>query len=240
MEEKKELIEFGLTENEAEAYLTLLKLGESRTGNLSKETKINRSLIYRVLESLKNKGLVSEVIRENRSYFSANNPKNLKKIIEEKAQNLNELLPKLMSIKKEESDSMKIEIYSGLNGIKTILRDNLEGVKEFYVLGAGNEFAALTDHFYDQYYTIRIQRKISQKILFKAEAKERAIKVSKSALSETRVLDSSYKVPMATIIYKSKIAFVSWPDKKVILIESKNISAGFKEQFEILWKQSQK
>ncbi len=236
MDTKQDLVKFGLTENEAETYLVLLKIGEARTGQISKETKINRSLVYRVLETLKNKGLVSEVIKENRSYFSANNPQNLKKIIEEKNQDLNELLPKLLSIKKEESDSMKIEVYSGLNGIKTVLRDNLENVKEFYVLGAGNEFASLTEHFYDQYYTLRIQRKIFQKVLFKSDAKERAKVVSDSSYSEARILDETYKVPMATIIYKNKVAFVSWPDKKVILIESKNIFEGFKEQFDILWK----
>lgn len=234
------LINLGLTENESKVYLALLKLGEVRAGELAKETEINRSLIYRIVEQLQRKGLVSEVIKENRSYFSANNPKHLKKIIEEKEQDLNEILPSLLQMSKKDSDSMNVEVYSGLKGIKTVLRDQLDNVKEFYVLGAGNEFASLTDHFYDQYYTIRIERKIKQKILFKTEAKERLEKISKSPYSEARILDPNYKVPVAIIIYRDNTAMISWEDKKVIIIKSKNISEGFKEQFNIFWKIAKK
>ncbi len=240
MDIEKNLISLGLTENESKVYLDLLKLGEVRTGKLSKETEINRSLIYRVLESLQKKGLVSRVTKENRSYFSANNPKNIKKILEEKQQNLDEIMPSLLQMTKKEPESMHVEVYSGLRGIKIVLREQLENVKEFYVLGAGNEFASLTEHFYDQYYNIRIERKITQKILFKREAQDRAKKVAKTPYSKVRVLDSSYKVPMAIIIYGDKTAFVSWTDKKVIVINSKNISSGFVEQFDLLWKLASK
>src|SRR3989344_6574170 len=191
MDVEKTLVSLGLTKNESITYLTLLKLGEVRTGVLSKETGINRSLIYRVLESLQKKGLVSEVVKENRSYFSAHNPKNIKKMLEEKEQDLEEIMPSLLKINKEESESMHVEVYSGLKGIKTVLRSQLEDVKEFYVLGAGDEFASLTEHFYDQYYTIRIERKIMQKILLKADARERKDKIAKSPYSQVRVLDSN-------------------------------------------------
>ena len=240
MDIEKTLANLGLTENESKLYLTLFKLGEVRTGILSKETEINRSLIYRILESLINKGLVSEVIKENRKYFSANSPKNLKRMLEEKQQELDEIMPSLLQIGRKEKESMYIEVYSGLKGIKTVLKNQLEDVKEFYVLGAGNEFASLTEYFYDQYYTIRIERKISQKILFKAEATERAKKIAKSSYSQVRVLDSNYKVPLAIIIYRDNVAFISWNDKKAIVIHSKNISEGFKEQFNILWKNAKK
>ena len=180
MDIERTLINLGLTENESKIYLALLKLREVRVSALSKETEINRSLIYRILESLQRKGLISEVIKENRSYFSANSPKNLRKMLEEKEQDLDEILPSLLQIGKEEQESMHVEVYSGLRGVKTVLRDQLEEVKEFYVLGAGKEFASLTEHFYDQYYTIRIERKIMQKILLKADAKERLQKIAQS------------------------------------------------------------
>ncbi len=236
MDIERTLINLGLTENESKIYLALLKLGEVRVSALSKETEINRSLIYRILESLQRKGLISEVIKENRSYFSANSPKNLRKMLEEKEQDLDEILPSLLQIGKEKQESMHVEVYSGLRGVKTVLRDQLEEVKEFYVLGAGKEFASLTEHFYDQYYTIRIERKIMQKILLKADAKERLQKIAQSPYSEVRVLDPDYKVPMAVVVYREKVALISWADKKVIVINSKNVTEGFKEQFNILWK----
>jgi len=239
MNKEKALLELGLTENEIKAYLTLLRLGGTKGGRLAEEVGMNRSLIYRVLDSLIKKNLASSVIKENITYYSATSPNNLKKLLAEKQENLEAILPELLAIKPQEKEGMVVEVYSDLKGIKTVLRDQLERAKEFYVLGAGNEFASLTEHFYDQYYTIRIERKIKQKILFKSEAKDRAIKVARSPYSEVKVLDPSYKMPLAIVIYEDNVAFISWPNKKVVLIRSKTVSRGFIEQFNILWKLSE-
>ncbi len=239
MEINQILKNIGLTENESKVYLELLKLGEVLASRIAKETNINRSLVYRILESLKEKGLISFVIKENRSYFSAMNPNNLKKLIEEKRQDLEEILPELFALtKKDIGEEMKVEVFSGIKGLKTVLRDQLENVREFFVLGAGEEFASMTEHFYEQYYVKRIQKKITQHVLFKHNAKERAKKASKTSYSNVKILNKDYRVPMAIVIYGNKTALFSWPEKKAITITSKNVSEGFKEQFFILWKSS--
>jgi len=48
------LKKIGLTSNEVKTYIYLLKKGEVRAGIMAGETDINRSLMYRVLEELKN------------------------------------------------------------------------------------------------------------------------------------------------------------------------------------------
>ena len=59
------LVSIGLTKGEADVYLTLLKLGNTTSGKIIKESKVSRSKVYDVLERLKQKGLVTEIIKKN-------------------------------------------------------------------------------------------------------------------------------------------------------------------------------
>lgn len=55
-----ELSKFGLTEAQAKAYYTLLKLGRTSYAKISVEMGVHRSEVYRILRELKEKGIVSE------------------------------------------------------------------------------------------------------------------------------------------------------------------------------------
>lgn len=58
---EKYLQEIGLSEKEAQIYLALLQVDNDSIQGLSNRTKINRTTLYPVLESLSKKGLVSEI-----------------------------------------------------------------------------------------------------------------------------------------------------------------------------------
>jgi len=55
---KKVLEDFGLTQKETEIYIFLAKHSPIKGGEIVKQTKTHRALIYRILGSLQNKGLV--------------------------------------------------------------------------------------------------------------------------------------------------------------------------------------
>jgi sugar-specific transcriptional regulator TrmB len=59
---KTALRNFGATEKEAEVYIFLAKRGALKNGQIAKQMKINKGLIYRVLSSLKQKGLVEATL----------------------------------------------------------------------------------------------------------------------------------------------------------------------------------
>ena len=52
------LRDVGLTEGETRVYLLLLNSGPQKATKLSKETGLNRSNLYRILESLNEKKLI--------------------------------------------------------------------------------------------------------------------------------------------------------------------------------------
>jgi sugar-specific transcriptional regulator TrmB len=59
---KKVLNEFGLTEREAEVYIFLAKHGVQKGGEIAKQTKIPKALVYHILKSLERKGVVESTL----------------------------------------------------------------------------------------------------------------------------------------------------------------------------------
>jgi len=79
MSENIEIVEdmkkLGLTEYEAKAYLKLLEMYPVNGYVLSKNSGIPRSRIYEVLDSLKKKQIVFEVVEEGNSFYKPLEPK---------------------------------------------------------------------------------------------------------------------------------------------------------------------
>ena len=82
--ETKLLEEIGLTKTEIKIYLALIKIGQTTTTKIVKESQIHASKVYEFLERLVQKGLVSYVIKSNKKYFTVTEPINLKELLKEK------------------------------------------------------------------------------------------------------------------------------------------------------------
>ena len=111
------LINCGLSEYESKVYSSLVFLGPSKAGTISKDSQVPQSKIYEVLDQLMSKQLV-EVFDGRPKEFKAANPEiAIKNLLEEKTKEIEKLKKKIdeMSafmkpVKKEET----------LNGIWTI------------------------------------------------------------------------------------------------------------------------
>ena len=117
--------EAGLTEGEAKVYLALLKLGSSTTGPIVNKAKVANSIIYRILDSLIEKGLVSYITKDKTKYYQAAEPQKILDFIEERKGKLDEskekiqvLLPKLAALMHEGTKS-SVKIFEGFKGLQT-------------------------------------------------------------------------------------------------------------------------
>ena len=79
----QELEKFGISKNEAKIYLLLLKRGSSKVNEIYEETKIQRTFIYEILNTLLEKGLVSYVIKSGVKFFEASSPEKIREILVE-------------------------------------------------------------------------------------------------------------------------------------------------------------
>lgn len=95
----EELLELGLTKNEAKAYEALLKFGKLSAGEVSKHGSVPYSRIYDILGSLTSKGFVT-IIPEKTKKFALTSPEQFMKSIEEREKSLNKLKGRVAELKK--------------------------------------------------------------------------------------------------------------------------------------------
>jgi len=233
--ETKTLIELGLTKNESEVYLTLLELGPSLAGQISRKTGIHRRNIYDITERLIKKGLIGYIVKNNRKLFEAANPERLKEILSAKQQALEEDLPNLNLLYKKTKEKQETNFYKGIEGLKTVFQDQLsEKNKEILILGASSSASEVLPFYFKWYDKDRIKNKIKVRIIA-------SDKLKKIPLSEIKYLPAKYANPLAINIYGNKVAIILWGKSPIaIVIKQQEIADSYKKYFELMWKIARK
>ena len=116
--------QLGLSNKEAETYVAVLKLGVAKASIVAKKTQQRREGTYYILKLLLEKGFMSEIIKSGVKYYSALDPKQLPRLIEEEGQRklsaINESIEELSSIQRTALTHTKVEFYSGVEGLKSV------------------------------------------------------------------------------------------------------------------------
>lgn len=243
--ELKVLEKIGLTKNESIVYQTLLQLGTSKTGEILKKSRLNSGKIYEILESLKVKGLLSESLINNIKYFTAAPPSQILEYIKAKKEELEQeesivksALPELEKLRDITSKETKSVTYTSLRGIKTAADEALASMKpEEDILAMGvTEFKNEEfNKFWERWQTQRINRKISQKMIFSEKSKYYQ-KFTKSKYTQTKILTGITPVTV-DIFGEDKTLILNYGESpSCILIYDKNTAQSFRQFFKQLWK----
>ncbi|MFH1307391.1 MAG: helix-turn-helix domain-containing protein [archaeon] len=226
----EELKEAGLTGNESKVYLALLDLGPSLAGQISRRTGLHRRTVYDVTEMLIKKGLIGYILRNNRRLFQASPPSKFLDIIKEK-ENLIQPIVKSLEIKYAKTrEKEETNFYKGKEGLKTVFEDQLKS-KDILILGASPKAYEVLQFYFKWYDKTRKERKIQARII----AQDRKIK--RIPLAKIRYLPEKYANPVSVNIYGDKTAIILWASQPyAIVIKSKEVSEGYRNYFELMWK----
>ena len=229
--------QLGLDYREINIYMELLKLGPSKAGELSQRIAIDRSVVYKLLYRLIEKGFVSSVIRENRKYFQATDPEKLLDVLKEREDRLQEIIPELRSLKKVIVET-QVEVYKGKEGFKTVMNDLLKQKKDLYGIGYTAKGPEIIKYWYEQWNNRRIKKKIHRIYLVSSETAKK--EVTKRSLTTIKIMPEGFISPSSTIIYGDNVAifFPEEDDFTGIIIRSKRIAKAHKSFFDTLWKLS--
>lgn len=88
----KKLQQFGLGDKEAKMYIALCGLDSAGVTDIAKKAGIHRSTSYIILETLKSRGLVHVIEKNNIQYYSAITPKKFKEIAKKELDHANDLV----------------------------------------------------------------------------------------------------------------------------------------------------
>lgn len=120
------LREIGLAEKEARVYLAMIELGESSIIPIAKRAGIKRTTVYNYLEDFLRLGLISISSRGGRKYYIAAAPGRLKEIMRERSERIEQIVPTLFSLYRQEDAKPAVQMFEGVEGIKEVFRLSLE------------------------------------------------------------------------------------------------------------------
>ena len=233
---KDQLQDVGLTGNESKVYLTLLELGPSHAGLVSRKSGLHRRVVYDTIEMLIQKGLVGYIVRNNVKLFQCVHPHRLVELLEEKEQIVESVMPYMIELFAKTKEKEETNFYTGRNGLKTVFEDQLVIGKEILILGASPTAYEMLEFYFHWFDKRRIEKRIKTRVIFHQG------RVHKIPLSEIRHLPQKYSSPLAVNIYGNKVALILWNKEKplAIVIKNKEISEGYRKYFELLWRVAKK
>lgn len=146
--------ELGLSEKEARVYLANLMIGPATVQKIADQAEIKRVTTYVILESLSNLGLVSKTNQGKKTFFTAEDPVSLRRLLEKKQQQVEEqktafetLLPDLEAMKNLPTDSPSVKFYDTEEGLRSAMKTFLEDPKAEKVVHTIHNVAQLYDFF---------------------------------------------------------------------------------------------
>ncbi len=241
----------GLTHNESKIYLTLLRTGTAKSGEILNRSGLNSGKIYEILESLKKKGLVSESVVNKVKHFTAAPPKQILDYLEKKKAEIAEeeatilqALPNLELIRNSAIKDIRAVTYIGYNGIKTAADEALDSLKdddEILAMGVTENKDAKFNEFWRLWTQkrIKLKPKIVAKHIFSEKGKyfESFLKLRKN---ESKVLEGLTPVTV-DIFGEDKVLILNYNEPaSCVMIYDKNTATAFKTFFYQLWKIAKK
>lgn len=237
---ESELQKLGLSKNESEIYLYLLKTGQTTTGSIIKNTQIANSRVYATLESLQEKGLVNYTIQKNGKHFSASDPHKLVENEEERMQQVRKMMPQLSALQNTSEAETTTAVYEGFQGFKTAFKKIINDCPE------GETIRIIA--FSDQAYGNESLRTFLKNMNLKSAQKQQKLNVIIDANSslrtdreaepynEVRVLPEGFVSPAAMDIFQDWVYILLW-DKQpyVFSIKNEKIAQSFTAYYDMLW-----
>jgi HTH-type transcriptional regulator, sugar sensing transcriptional regulator len=241
MDINKQLEEIGLGGKKADVYLAVLQLGKSPVLQIAKKAKIKRPTTYDILEDLVAKNLVSQTFVGKKRLFVAENPQNLKMMIKNQENKVDEVLPELNSFYNLKTHKPKIRYYEGREGIIQIYEELLKvRKKEHFYIGSIKE---MVDVFGTEYMEDWVKRRIKAKIKTSGiRIKSKEVKVEewgagKKYLRELKFFPVDVKEDISNIlIFDNKVAIVSALGESYgLIIESKELALTMRYIWQVVW-----
>ena len=243
----KILEEIGFTKGEVKVYFALMELGESTIGSIARKAGVTPAKTYTILDKLKDKGLITHVIKDNTKYFQAFNPGKIinfldekKKKIEQEKQEINKIIPQLISKQKKEAEQ-SATVYESFNGIKTLyneILDCLSNSKEDFIgFTLGEEYEDKDVNLFFKNYDVK-RKELGIKVkLIGLRNQRNFFKKKYKPSKNVKIKYVDYSVPTGILIYEDKVATLIW--KKVptaFVIQSKENAKSYRTFFEDMWK----
>lgn len=235
------LTKIGLSEKEAQVYYSALQLGPSTVMQISKAASIKRTTSYSIIESLKQKGLIKEVVIGIKELLEAESPEHLQQLLQKQQTELDSILPQLSALFKIKGEESVVKYYEGIEQVKKVYLDLLSSVKineDYFVLSNMDDWRRHDPKFFDGFLEKRGRLDINVKMIIVDSklSRERA-STTRQPNEEFRFLPKDTSLSTNLVIIPSKVVIQQLEGiPMAMVIENKHIVRMHREMYQLIWK----
>lgn len=252
MDIENSLQQLGLHKNQIKVYLILLQMGQATIQEITAKSKVKRTSVYKALDNLALRGMVTFVDKGWHRLYFAENPKKAILAVKEEQQEaikkegrLRELMPELVSLYNKIPAKPKIKFFEGIDGLKQVYEEIFylkPGSQILSITSAGMLYYAFDKAWIYEYLKRRVAGKISCRSIAEDSPESRKHQANDKAEHRITRLVPKEKFPFKNevTIFANKVAIVSPRDQMGIIIESIDVADTQRAWFGLAWEAAEK
>ena len=245
----------GLETEIADIYLALHAHGPQSMSELSRNSRVERTRLYRLIDKLLESNLIEVESHYKRGIIKAAPIANLHILISQKEQELKSLQDELGLIEQVlgrnslSSPATRVQFYQGAQGIRQMLWNELQAKTEVVSFAYRILDEATGRAFMERWAAAFEERNISERLLINDEFvdswRENKPKVANQrrigGITYHHIPEKTFKITHSATIYDDITAYFHWKDNEVFGVEiyNKEIADTQRQFFELVWAASQ-
>lgn len=231
------LLSLGLSAQEANVYVALLKQGGTTASLLAREIGMKRTTAYAILKNLTEKGFSSIYFRGGKRVYHAKEPHKIAQLVEQKLQNFNAAIPFFESIERTQTQKLGLRFIESKGELEQFYDEVLIDYKRkgYRVIGSTPAWESIDPSYFVKFRERRADASIQTKLLLTADSKKDN-PTNESLLREVRFLPEQYGFKSTLDIFDDKVLIVS-PEltSLAVIVAVPAMVDIFKSVFEMLW-----
>lgn len=241
----EQLQNIGLPEKETKTYLALLEEGAATADQISKRTDLNRSTVYVQIEHLMDKGLVSTFKKGKKTFFAAESPNNIERLLDKQAKEvelhkaqITSFMPDLMKIYSSLGERPIVRMFEGKEGVTSLRKLMLDAKnKNVHIISDIHKLQEVySEKERNEYSKKRADKKIITHVIYSVEENEPSL-TAVEPQELKRVSRSENPFDSDVYIFDDCVAFVSCADSiHGILIQNHHIANTMRTVHAMIWR----
>lgn len=243
----------GLESEIADLYLALYEHGPQTISALSRNSGVERTRIYRLINRLMDSNLVEVETHYKRGIIKPAPVANLQILISKREQELKALQDELPLVEQAlarnslSSPATRVQFYQGLEGTKQMIWNETKGKGENLSILAENMQTRTKDRFFERWASkcnvtgLQFRSVFGDDFIASQKHWYSHHKNTKLQRWQGRHISSSlFPINHNTVIYDDVVAYYNWKDGEIFGIEIHNsqIADSQRQFFEMLWQQA--
>jgi sugar-specific transcriptional regulator TrmB len=232
----------GLSASESAIYLAGLRLGPATAIQLAQKSDLTRQMVYTVIPSLIEKGLMKEVRISNKRYFQASNPEVLTDRAELLKNEIKKAVPLLKSKQATNNTLPLLSVYENPISMREWYRRFMEEATaedELLIWATNTTWLNVDPDFLAGFIAFKNTHQIHDRIIAPdTPASRETAKIIHQPYAEYRFARDTWDTPAEKWIWRDTISFLTINENatNLIVIESPQLAAIERFSFERLWK----